>query len=109
MKKQTLAIIKDHIRAGEKAVPFPYLDTKGDVTIGIGHKIENYEEFRKLSIKVGKPGHGLVPATHDDMQRAWDALQAEKDQGNYGPDVQARDFQGVTGARMTPNARCNIP
>jgi len=103
MNDKSLAAIKDHIHAGEKAIPFPYLDNKGNVTIAIGHKIENFEQFEKLDINVGKPGRGVIPATPEDKRQAWDALQGEIEKGGFEKRP-ASDYQTVTATRMAPDA-----
>ena len=37
----TFAFIREHIMESEKRIPHPYPDIKGNVTIGVGFKIDN--------------------------------------------------------------------
>ena len=45
----------DEIKKSEQSYLFPYLDTKGIITIGTGINVDNKEEFMKLNLRIGSP------------------------------------------------------
>jgi len=50
MKTTTLNTIRQLIRDNEGQPPYPYLDIKGNVTIGTGFHIQNEKRFRGLAV-----------------------------------------------------------
>ena len=70
----TSKTITDHIIKSEGGLrKYPYLDTKGNVTIGPGFKIENEEKFLKLDLNID----GKL-ASDAEKREAWKQIQAEK-------------------------------
>jgi len=46
----TLDRIKDHLKRSEGEPEYPYLDIKGNVTIGVGFMTKNEDDFAKLGL-----------------------------------------------------------
>lgn len=59
--------INDYITDGESPVSYPYLDTKGCLTIGKGFKIDSEDQFARLDLEVIKDG---VPAAATEAENA---------------------------------------
>jgi len=68
-------LIRADLIKSEKRFRHPYLDIKGNVTTGIGFKSGTFAEFRKLDLINKTTGR---PATPEEKQVAWDAMQREK-------------------------------
>ena len=62
--------VKDYVTDGESSVPYPYLDSKGHLTIGKGFKIDSEDAFARLNLEVIKDG-GLTAATEAEKRRAF--------------------------------------
>lgn len=71
-----------NINEYEGVIPYPYLDTKGNITTGGGANIDNYDDFMKVNFTVNG-----VPATDAQKLIAYNNLRKmsnEKDiYGNY--------------------------
>ena len=59
----------DEIKKSENSIPYPYLDTKGYITVGTGININQKEKFMKIEFIIGdKNGK---PATLADKEKAY--------------------------------------
>ena len=71
-----------NIKAYEGIIPYPYLDTKGNITTGSGSNIDNYDDFMKVNFTVNG-----VPATDAQKLIAYHNLRKLSRQrdpdGNY--------------------------
>ena len=93
--------IREHIIESEKRVDHPYLDIKGNVTIGVGFKAENGNEFAKLDLEIFKDGK-WVPANKDEKRQAYRDMQAEKEKRGGDLNVNASEYEDKTNVRMRP-------
>lgn len=96
LSQRTYNVIEQHIQESEGVPGWPYLDSKGHVTIGAGFKIETEEEF--LALPLAAPDG--QPLSDEQKQNAWNALGEEKRKGNFGQNINADRFNGMTGALM---------
>ena len=78
--------IRDHIIESEERKDRPYLDIKGNVTIGVGFKTDAEDEFAKLNLQVFKDGK-WVTANGDEKRQAFQQMQEakEKRSGDFSP------------------------
>ena len=42
----------DNIEQFERVIPYPYIDTTGNITIGAGANVNNWDDFRQLNLTV---------------------------------------------------------
>jgi GH24 family phage-related lysozyme (muramidase) len=92
----TSKTITDHIIKSEGGLrKYPYLDTKGNVTIGPGFKTENEEQFLMLNLNVdGRP------ANEAEKRDAWKQMQTEKKDRNGDFNRLADIYKDITRIRM---------
>ncbi|MEK7269827.1 MAG: hypothetical protein AAB215_02665 [Planctomycetota bacterium] len=82
---------------------WPYLDTKGNVTTGVGHLVPNAKAFAGLGWVNKATG---APATPDELKAGWENLQAQKGQGKFGNHFRAEWYKGRSGLTL-PNPTVN--
>jgi GH24 family phage-related lysozyme (muramidase) len=100
--------IRAYITDGESPVPYPYLDIKGNLTIGKGFKIETEDAFAQLNLEVLEGGV-LAAATQSQIRRAYRQMQTRFKALGGGakkppPGVfnrRATDYESVTNIRMS--------
>ena len=100
----TFAFIREHIMESEKRIPHPYPDIKGNVTIGIGFKIDNEDDFAKLELVVEKEGGKVVAATDTEKHQAFQTLQKIEEARKDTPVRKAELYRGYTNVRMPKTA-----
>ena len=91
----------ENIKEQEDVILYPYLDTKGFITIGAGANVDDWNVFKKLNLTVNG-----IPATE---AQKWEAykhmreLSEEKDaNGNYvNRNMQAKFFKDKTNIRIS--------
>jgi hypothetical protein len=91
----------ENIKEQEDVILYPYLDTKGFITIGAGANVNDWNVFKKLNLTVNG-----IPASE---AQKWEAykhmreLSEEKDEnGNYvNRNMQARFFKDKTNIRIS--------
>jgi GH24 family phage-related lysozyme (muramidase) len=67
----------NNIKKFEDIVPHPYLDTKGNITVGGGANINNYNDFMKVNFL-----QGGKPATEEQKRIGFDQLSNIRQQAN---------------------------
>ncbi len=100
MKDTTLKTIRQHILDNEDSVEYPYLDIKGNLTIGAGFKIETEEEFLSLPLKNEKTGD---VATDEEKRDAYQHMKTWQDRWKLGLEEQnlkADQYENGTTLRM---------
>ena len=70
MENTTLNTIRQHIIDNEQQPTNPYLDIKGNVTIGTGFKIDREDAFAALPLVNEDTGK---PSTEAEKRQAWKA------------------------------------
>lgn len=78
----------------EGSIAWPYLDTRGNVTVGVGAMIADEAHFTALAFVHGTPP---TAATAAQKSAAWRALKAAA----FGPTVAAQSFSRTTDLRLT--------
>jgi GH24 family phage-related lysozyme (muramidase) len=68
--------LMDHVKSFEKFIKYMYLDTTGNVTVGIGHRIANATEAKKLPFQI-KDGKIWRNATEQEIADAYTKVNAE--------------------------------
>ncbi len=91
----------ENIKAQEKIILYPYLDTKGLITIGAGANVNDWNVFKNLNVTVAG-----IPATEAQKREAYKymrELSEEKDErGNYlNRNRLAESFKSETNIRMS--------
>jgi len=93
----------EKIKAFEKNIAYMYVDTTGNVTVGMGHNVTAHNDYRSLKFKVkrferkavkgGDRGIAITankvidrPATGIEIQNDFDFLTKHKKLGNYAAD-----------------------
>ena len=99
MENNTLNTIREHIIGNERRREWAYLDPKGNVTIGIGFKIDSENDFAALPLvnkNTGKTG------TDTEKRQAWDIMQQEKARSVKSGDLnrKADTFEKLTNVHM---------
>ena len=100
----TRSAVRDHIIESEKRVDWPYLDIKGNVTIGVGFKTKNENDFAKLDLQVFKDGK-WVEATDTEKRQAYQKMQKAKEKRGGDFNFKAGKDKGTTEIRMTPESQ----
>ncbi len=72
----TLDAIREHVIDSEKRVSHPYLDIKGNVTIGVGFKVNNEDQFTNLNLVIEKDGKS-VAATDAEKRQAYREMKTQ--------------------------------
>ncbi|MDA7987182.1 MAG: hypothetical protein MPJ53_01540, partial [Alphaproteobacteria bacterium] len=80
-----MARAKKHFRQHEGVVEYPYLDSRGLVTIGIGFLIPDIDTCAKLPLLYLKPDGETRPATSAEKREGYTALRAETDAQQQNP------------------------
>ncbi|MDA7984505.1 MAG: hypothetical protein MPJ52_02925 [Alphaproteobacteria bacterium] len=80
-----MARAKKHFRQHEGVVEYPYLDSRGLVTIGVGFLIPDIDTCAKLPLLYLKPDGGTRPATSAEKREGYTALRAETDAQQQNP------------------------
>jgi len=83
MKTTTLNIIRQHIIENEKQPPNPYLDIKGNVTIGTGFHIQNEKDFVALPLINRETGE---PATEAEKRKEFANMQDLREKQSKKPE-----------------------
>ena len=97
-----------NIKQHESVVPYPYLDTKGNITIGGGANIDNINDFMKVNFTVNGE-----PATMEQKLVAYNTLRnLSEEQDVYGNYVNhnrdASSFENNTNLRITDQDAYNM-
>jgi GH24 family phage-related lysozyme (muramidase) len=100
--------IRAYITDGESRVPYPYLDIKGNLTIGKGFKIETEDAFAQLNLEVLENGV-LSAATQAQIRRAYRQMKTRFEAlggGTKNPpsgafNRHAAEYETVTNIRMS--------
>ena len=105
MENTTLNTIRQHIIDNEKQPTYPYLDIKGNVTIGTGFKIDNEDAFAALPLVNKDTGKELKET---EKRQAWKVMQRESERAIKAKDLNkdAESFEKLTNVRM-PKAEQN--
>lgn len=90
-----------HTESFEGNVPWMYLDTKGNVTVGIGHLLGNAGEAKQLFFV--RSGTG-IRATAAEIDRAFNAVARAR----FGSNVDAQSFRNLTQIELTTGEIDNI-
>jgi hypothetical protein len=75
----------------EKVISYPYLDTKGNITVGGGANINNYNDFMKVNFL-----QGGKPATEEQKRIGFDQLSNIRQQANGQWNRKAKDYATAT-------------
>ena len=59
----------DNIEQFERVIPYPYIDTTGNITIGAGANVNNWDDFRQLNLTVNG-----IPATEAQKLEAYSVI-----------------------------------
>ena len=91
----------ENVKEFEKFIEHPYLDTNGNITIGVGANVHDWKDFRKLNVTVNE-----LPATEEQKWKAYSDLRKmseEKDEkGEYkNHDTAAESFKDKTNIRIS--------
>ena len=91
----------ENIKQFERVVPYPYLDTKGFVTIGGGANVDNWNVFKNLNGVVDG-----IPATEAQKWKAYNIMRQLSDEkdanGNYvNRNLKAKAFENKTNIRIS--------
>ena len=98
----------NNIKKFEKNLPYPYIDTMGNITTGAGANIDNYDDFMRVNFMVNG-----IPATDAQKLAAYNYLRqlsAEKDiSGNYvNRNKMASFFENKTNLRISDQDAYNM-
>ncbi len=104
MNDTTLNKIKVHLKQSEGGPEHPYLDLKGNVTIGVGFKSNNANDFANLNLQVFKEGRWAT-ATGDEKRQAFRRMQEAKEKRNGDFSPNAGFYEDITNIRMTPKSQ----
>ncbi len=77
MPSTTLDVIRNHIKRSEGKPAHPYLDIKGNVTIGVGFKVNDEDAFAKLDLIVEQNGKAVRAATDAEKRQAYRETKAQ--------------------------------
>ena len=100
MDTTTLDTIRQHIIDGEKQPPNPYLDIKGNLTIGTGFHIKTEEEFLSLPLINERTGK---QATEDEKKAEFanmNRLRERQAKSPEGFNLKAERYEDLTSLRM---------
>jgi GH24 family phage-related lysozyme (muramidase) len=99
MENTTLNTIRQHIIDNEQQPTNPYLDIKGNVTIGTGFKIDREDAFAALPLVNEDTGK---PSTEAEKRQAWNIMQRESERAIKAKDLNktAEFFEKFTNVRM---------
>ena len=99
----TRSAIRKHIIESEERKDHPYLDIKGNVTIGVGFKSDDEDAFAKLDLQVFKDGK-WVEASGEEKRQAFQQMQDEKERRGGNLNVNAKVYEDISNVRMAkPN------
>lgn len=102
LPQQTYDVIANHLTDNEEGVDWPYLDTKGHITIGVGFKIDNEGAFVALDLTTVRDGK-TVPATGAEKRAAYQRMQEIRKERNGDFNPTAIAYRGKTPLRMSQN------
>jgi len=98
MRQAAISIFEAKTRALEGVIPWPYLDTRGIVTIGIGHAVESRAEWLSLPFVLDPI---QSPATSEVyLVLVWSRLHSL----SFGPDLAADWYASKSTLRLTDQA-----
>jgi hypothetical protein len=86
----------NNVKEFEKIVPYPYLDTKGNITVGGGANINDYNDFMKVNFLLGDN-----PATEEQKRAGFDQLSNIRQQANGNWNRKAKDYKYATNLRIS--------
>ena len=101
MNHTTFDKIKDHLKQSEGELKHPYLDIKGNVTIGVGFKTKSEDDFAKLDLHILKDSKWVL-ANNDEKREAFRQMQAEKEKRGGNLNVDPDKYKDKTNVRMLP-------
>ncbi len=78
MDDTTLAYIRNHLKANEGVVPYPYLDSKNLITTGTGFNVDNKTVFAQQPLRVRSADGTTQPASPAQVNDAYTAMTNEK-------------------------------
>ncbi len=98
LPQQTYAVIAKHLKVSEREIRWPYLDTKGNVTIGVGFKTDSEDAFAKLDLYTVR-NDKTVPATDAEKRSAFRRMEEIREERNgdfnHGANFYAEETQVV--------------
>ncbi|NQV43415.1 MAG: hypothetical protein HQ501_00825 [Rhodospirillales bacterium] len=103
LSDQSYDVIADHLSVSEEEIRWPYLDTKGHITIGIGFKIDNGDAFAALDLTTEKDGK-VVPATDNEKRAAYRRMEEIREEMGGDLNKKANFYDGKTSIFMSPDA-----
>jgi GH24 family phage-related lysozyme (muramidase) len=86
----------NNVKGFEGFVPYPYLDTKGNITIGGGANINDYNDFMKVNFLLGDN-----PATEEQKRAGFDQLSNIRQQANGNWNRTASTYEKETNLRIS--------
>ena len=90
----------DQLEGSEGRIPYMYLDSKGNVTVGLGHLIESPEAATGLRFYWGRTVVDYdYPASAEDIRWAFEAVHKRQDLASGGH----TKFEPLTDIRMSQN------
>jgi hypothetical protein len=81
----------NNVKGFEEIVPYPYLDTKGNITVGGGANINDYNDFMKVNFLLGDN-----PATEEQKRAGFDQLSNIRQQANGNWNRKASTYKYAT-------------
>ncbi len=96
-------VIREHITASERRVYEPYLDIKGQVTVGVGFLADSADSFAALDLEIQRDGQ-WVPATNTKKRHAFKQMQDEKSRRKGNFSGKSKTYKSITAVRMSDPA-----
>jgi GH24 family phage-related lysozyme (muramidase) len=98
MRQTAIPIFEAKTRALEGVIPWPYLDTRRIVTIGIGHAVESRAEWLSLPFDLDPLQSPATSYAYFDL--VWSLLHSL----SFGPDLAAGWYASKSTLRLTDQA-----
>lgn len=93
--EQLFEQIWKNIKRFEKIIPYPYLDTKGNITIAGGINVNNWNDFKELKLTINR-----VPATLLQKKEGFERL-CNFAENNKKQNFKYQTFENVTKLRIS--------
>jgi GH24 family phage-related lysozyme (muramidase) len=90
--------VKDFIGSNENTIPYMYLDTGGNVTVGTGVEVKNQDEATQMPFEMTQPDGTIRKATKQEIADAYDNVQDSPS----GPHIPASFFNPQTNPDFDP-------
>ena len=94
-KKELIKNMKEDLKEYENSKEFGYLDTKGNITTGVGKKVDDEESFYNINWQ--KDGRD---ATKDEKSQAYEKFQEMKRNNEYGQQYGADYYKNKTDLKI---------